>query len=170
MSRRRLPNNWRDRIELVIMEDSATEWSFTLQFKQGETPRGFKKIIGTLDVTLKHGGKHYFVDSMFLEAHFHNRKLGLLLYETAIKHLGSLTSCYWEASVKAKRAWKSIVRRYDWECDFFGGFLTVFNRNPRKSKRAYETLATFKSMTNGKQDRKLPTVSKFRQSSRNRGD
>ena len=139
---KRLPPNWRKRIEIVI-NNYKKSWSFSVKFKDGETPKGFKLHIGSLEVGTAKG--KFFVESIYVDEHFRDRRLGLLLYETALEHLGSLTTGYHDASSLARRCWNSLAKKYDWDCDFFGGYLHMYYK-PLKKRKNRETMATFKKM------------------------
>jgi GNAT superfamily N-acetyltransferase len=141
---KRLPPKWRERLELVI-EDGEGDWTFDIKFKKGQTPSGYRRSIGSLDVSeIDH---HHFVESIFIYPKFRRKGLGTLLYETAIKHLGSLSTRYHEASPNAQECWRKLAKKYEWETDYFGGFLQVFNKKLVKSrKKDRETLFTYKQM------------------------
>lgn len=128
---KRLPSNWRSRIELVYEEDKwafgnvkGSNISFVLQFKKGHTPSGFRQNIGMLHVE-KCGGK-WWVEQSFLDDHFCRRGLGTMLYTAALSRYGSLTTTYHKASDDAQGLWKSLVRTHRHETDFWKGELTVF--------------------------------------------
>jgi GNAT superfamily N-acetyltransferase len=141
---KRLPPKWRERIELVI-EDGKHDCGFVLKFKKGKTPAGCKNHIGSLEVSYTNG--YWFVESIFVNPKFRGKRLGMLLYETAIKHLGHLVTQYHNASKNAQSCWGSIVKRYEWEVDFFGGYLQVFDKKLLKSrKKSRETLFSYKKL------------------------
>lgn len=140
MTKRRLPSNWRSRIE-IIREDNLEiamgrgrfrcdpSIRFTLTFKKGRTPKGFRRLIGDLVITNK---SPYFVEGAEIDEYFVRRGLGTLLYRHALKKLGSLTTNYPSASVAAQGLWKSLTRAHHFKTDFFEGELTVFKRQVRR--------------------------------------
>jgi hypothetical protein len=127
--KRRLPANWRDRIEIVVADDSEENHGegtteFILRFKKGRTPKGFRSKIGYLICTENDNGNCY-IEDVDVEENFQNRKLGLMLYKHAISEFGNLNTFYHNASNQAKRVWQSLCNTHHYEADFFSGRLTV---------------------------------------------
>ena len=52
---------------------------------------------------------------------------GKILYQTALFHLGSISTYYHEASDKAKRVWKSLMKSFSFNENFFEQILTIKN-------------------------------------------
>ncbi len=112
---KRLPSNWRSRIEIIEHEPGE----FILQFKKGFTPRGFLRYIGRFIVEYKH------MEEAYLRSHFRGRGLGIMVYEHILHHYGELSTHYHRASPDAQRVWDSMSLRYPYKADFFTGVLTV---------------------------------------------
>ena len=94
-------------------------------------PKGYDKEAGvlTIDVNKKINGKLYNVIRYAdLDDSLKGKGYGKLLYETALFHLGTITTHYHESSCDAKRVWKSLHRRYKSEEDFFEQILTIYKR------------------------------------------
>lgn len=130
---KRLPSNWRQRIELTRHDDPVVYsghggrileamTTFKLSFKKGRTPRGFGRFIGDLMVDRS----SCFVAEASQDKHFCKRGLGTLLYTHALEQFGSLTTFFHDASPAAQGLWKSLVRRYPHKTDFFKGTVTIF--------------------------------------------
>lgn len=142
----RLPWNWRSRVEITRHDEPAISYArgrthldgsvqFTMSFKTGQTPKGFARHIGQLDICDK---SPYFVEDVELDDYFHKRGLGTLLYLHALNELGSLTTHYHSSSSAAKGLWRRLVRRLpSHRVDFFEGTLTIF---PKKLKGAENVL------------------------------
>ncbi len=119
---KRLPSNWRSRLEIVWEED-GDYIDLILQFKKGLTPRGCGRRIGCLDV-IRHG-QEIWVDETKLDLRFRRRGLGKLMYETMLKRFGNIHTLYHKASEDAQRVWKSLCKKYPFEADFFSGQLSL---------------------------------------------
>lgn len=128
--KKRLPSNWRKRIEFEVEEEEKCRFhdgSFQIRinFIKGKTPKGFMRYVGTLSVA-KCGGKNY-VEESDLEDVFQGRGLGKKLYLMALERCGSITTYYHEANQQAQYVWKSLIKKYRYDTDFFKGILTVWN-------------------------------------------
>lgn len=126
---KRLPWNWRDRIEVVIDPDDyhyCRDLTVTLRFKRGQTPRGYSKYVGSIYVAQYSGDPRWWVEESNVEEKFQGKGLGKLLYTTALKECKSLTTRYHNASEEAQRVWKSLIRHRRHEMDFMKGTLTVY--------------------------------------------
>jgi len=128
----RLPNNWRKRIEIVKTVESnkrSIVYAYLIQFKKGQTPKGFIKYIGELSVVHRRRPTDWtrnHVIEAHLEDKFIGRGLGYLLYTTALAEIGPLTTNYHSISSQAQKLWKRLSDEYRWCSDFFDGTLTVF--------------------------------------------
>lgn len=94
--------------------------------------------VGTLsvDVNKKVNGKRYnIVRYADLDICLQRKGYGKLLYQTALFHLGSLSTYYHEASDKAKRVWKSLIKSFSSDENFFEQILTIKKRRRRFSVR-----------------------------------
>lgn len=116
--RKHLPWNWRSRVEIIRYDETVMNCgrgrfrmnpaiSFTLTFKKGQTPKGFRKQIARLDIDNK---PPYFIESVEMDDYFVRRGLGTLLYFHALNQLGSLTTLYHRASKSAQGLWRFLVR------------------------------------------------------------
>lgn len=140
MRKTRLPWNWRSRVEITREDSSVTNTNcgrgrfriegsilFRLMFKKGQTPKGFNRWIGELDICNK---SPHFVQESGLDEYFFRRGLGTLLYTHALDQLGSLSTHYHSASESAQGLWRRLARtRRDSRFDFFAGTLTVFRKD-----------------------------------------
>jgi hypothetical protein len=120
---RRLPPNWRKRIELIHRNDEF-ENAFEIRFKKGQTPKGFFRSIGNLDIEIYDG--EAWVESADVEDHFRNRGLGTMMYEAAMNKFGALHTKYHDSSVSARWLWQSLTCKHLYKADFFSGQLTIF--------------------------------------------
>lgn len=143
MAKRRLPANWRDRLHIIREDNPAVSLGrgrfrcdpsirFMITFKEGRTPKGFRRFIGDLLITNK---PPYFVEGAEIDKHFVRRGLGTLLYQHALNQLGSLTTNYPSASVAARGLWKSLTRIHRFKTDFFAGELTIWNSTKARRKQ-----------------------------------
>jgi len=92
--------------------------------------------MGTLsiDVNKKVNGKLYnIVRYADLDTSLHRKGYGKLLYQTALFHLGCISTYYHEASDKAKRVWKSLMKSFSSNENFFEQILTIKKRRRRFS-------------------------------------
>ncbi len=135
--KRRLPPNWRSRIEITREDEPVVNSGrgrfrylmgsirFTLRFKKGQTPRGFRTWIGDLLICDE---EPYSVDGAEIDDYFVRRGLGTLLYLHALNELGSLTTLYHSASDAAKGLWRRLIRRTrSHKTDFWKGTLTIYS-------------------------------------------
>lgn len=138
---KRLPWNWRSRIEIIREDDPvvnsgrgcfrylADSIRFTLRFKKGQTPKGFRTRIGDLLICDE---EPYLVDEAAIDDYFVRRGLGTLLYLHVLNELGSLTTLYHSASNAAKGLWRGLIRRTrSHKTDFWEGTLTIHSRDLR---------------------------------------
>lgn len=135
----RLPWNWRSRVEITREDSPVTNCGrgrflidkgviFRLMFKKGQTPKGFNRWIGELDICNK---SPHFVQESGLDEYFFRRGLGTLLYTHALDQLGSLSTRYHSASEAAQGLWRLLVRMHRQKRDFFAGTLTIFSKGQR---------------------------------------
>lgn len=135
MAKRSLPPNWRSRLQITREDNPPVALGrgrfrcdptirFTLTFKKGRTPKGFRRLIGDLVITNK---SPYFVEGAEIDEYFVRRGLGTLLYQHALNQLGSLTTNYPRASAAAQGLWKSLTRIHRFKTDFFTGELTIWD-------------------------------------------
>ena len=82
--------------------------------------------IGYINVQKK--GKHNFVKVSSVINNYRGKGCGSMLYEHAIKELGSLSTNYHAASSLAQRVWKRLIKKYRHRDEFFSGVLTVFKK------------------------------------------
>jgi len=118
----KLPWNWRERIEIIHDDDSAGSVIFIIQFMNDKVPNGFSKLIGSL--TLEENDYHM-VENAWLDEKFRRRGLGREMYEHALKELGCISTTFHEASGMAQRVWKSLIRDYPHDPDFWAQRLVV---------------------------------------------
>lgn len=128
---RRLPWNWRDKLEIVFSENK-NEFKFTLQFKDGEEIEFFEKEVGSLSVEKK---QPYFVSVSDVEEYFRGRGQGKRLYLAAINRLGKLSSKYYNASTLAQNVWRSLAKDFYYEIDFWEGTITVYSQNSNSGQK-----------------------------------
>ena len=115
--KRRLPWNWKDR--LVLVQDvNDDDIEYKLRFRDGTTPKGFMKQIGSFYVSKN--TIHSEIDK-----HFQNRGLGFLCYRTILHDLGELRTKYWDASDHARSIWKKLVKCYPYKTEFWSNLLIV---------------------------------------------
>jgi len=88
---RRLPSNWRSRIE-IVEDEEAVRCTFTLQFRKGYTPKGFFRYIGTCLVD-----DELDISELDIQPRFQRRGLGTMLLKTALNRFGTL-EIYWRTS------------------------------------------------------------------------
>lgn len=129
---KRLPWNWRKRIEIRFKEDDCN-YTFFIQFKNKQEIEGFEKKIGVLTVDKE---EPYIVSVADIDEDFRRKGLGKQLYIKAIKKLGKLSTNYHEASSLAKYVWKSLANEYEHEFDFWEGILTVRNKKLKRGQKA----------------------------------
>jgi len=94
--------------------------------------------MGTLsiDANKKVNGKLYnIVRYADLDISLHRKGYGKILYQTALFHLGSISTYYHDASDKAKRVWKSLMKSFYSNENFFEQILTIKKRRRRFSVR-----------------------------------
>jgi hypothetical protein len=139
----KLPPNWRRNIEFeidgdefdddgVVLIDKCRNVTVRLQFKKGKTPTGFKKTIGEIVVDRD---ENCFVESARIDqARMRRRGLGKMMYSKAIETLGMISTDYHNASTDAQRVWRSLIRDFVYEADYFNPHLTVYNVKKRKEK------------------------------------
>jgi len=70
--KKRLPNNWRNRIEIIYEECGFDNHMFSLQFIRRKTPKGFQKQIGFLEIGFDKGIP-YIQESKLYNNYFKNR-------------------------------------------------------------------------------------------------
>lgn len=122
-----LPSNWRSRLEIV---SSDIDWFgrkallIELKFQKSKTPKGLNTYIGSITIDKNQGYVH---DSEIVER-LQGRKLGIMLYENALKQNGVISTSFHTASEQAQRVWKSLCKRYEYSSDFFKGILVVYNK------------------------------------------
>jgi len=131
MCQKRLPWDWRSRIEIVRYDNilMVGSISFEMLFKKGQTPRGFRSLIGGMDVSDE---SPYFIESVSFHDYFQRRGLGTLLYVHVLDQLGSLSTHYHAASDSAQGLWRRLVRTHDYKIDFFAGTLTIVRKGGSK--------------------------------------
>lgn len=130
----RLPCNWRSRIEIVREDFPEARYrsgkiTFELLFKKGQTPKGFCRYIGSLEVS---DSSPHFVDTVEIDEYFWRRGLGTLLYVYALNQLGTLSTRYHSASESAQGLWRSLVRNHNHRVDFFAGTLVISHKGGSK--------------------------------------
>ena len=122
MKRRRLPSNWRKRLELEVKENDK-HLELILKFAVGKTPKGFRSRVGYIVVDVDH--PHY-IESSYIDSYFRGRGLGSMLYKEVLHKYGSISTAYHSASLEAQKVWKSLMVNHKYQTDFFTGRLTVF--------------------------------------------
>lgn len=132
---RRLPWNWRQRIEIVRETSSSrsfvcrrikvTENHYELQFKKGMTPKGRSRTIGYLNIETYPSCLPYVAD-VWVDERLQGKGLGRWLYETALTDLGKLRTHYHRASKEAQRVWQGLIKRHRYTTDFWKNELTVY--------------------------------------------
>lgn len=133
MVKRRLPFNWRSRIEIVEEEECEfsghkiryVETRYVLTFIKGKTPKGFLTRIGDILVCVKDGEIEVEPE---INEWAKGRGLGKMLYEHVLNKHGSISTIYHEASPEARMVWDSLCRRFPFKTDFFSGKLKIMNR------------------------------------------
>jgi hypothetical protein len=144
--RKPLPKNWRKNLELVLGSEyrSFGQWNqydFRLVFKEGKTPKGYPREIGSLTIEAGHkDDRKFYVDVSYINERFQNKGLGTLLYTSAIQELGQLTTYYHSASWKAQKLWDRLRRmtgittmgcRFRSETNFFDQTLTLYRKRAK---------------------------------------
>lgn len=130
---RRLPWNWRQRIEIVLSPDPLDGTiSFILQWMEGKRP--FRsprdRRIGFLVID----PKGHICESL-VDDRFQRRGLGSMVYRHALKHFGQLTTEWHDHSRDARYVWDSLIAEYQYKTNFFSGRLTVYNRRRRRTSK-----------------------------------
>ncbi len=123
---KRLPSNWRSRIELVRRTGDVLEFDYCWRWIKGRTPRGWYREFGWF--TANEDG---YVCDVELETKFQGRGLGIAMYRRALQDNGFLRTKYHKASRQARRCWQSLVRDFRHKTDFWsvGGLLEVWYEN-----------------------------------------
>ena len=122
--RMKLPRNWRCYLSIVEQRYANKEIEYVLKLK---LPGKAQYIdIGYINVQKK--GKHNFVKVSSVINNYRGKGCGSMLYEHAIKELGSLSTNYHAASSLAQRVWKRLIKKYRHRDEFFSGVLTVFKK------------------------------------------
>lgn len=67
-----------------------------------------------------------YVNTVFVKTSYRGKGFGYQLYEFVLKEHGCLSTFYFSASDDAKRVWKSLVKKYKFETDFFNETLKVY--------------------------------------------
>jgi hypothetical protein len=131
-SKRRLPPNWKKRMEIVNVSKSprpyrygSYEHKFVLQFI-GTPPKGFARIQGSLTVSKR---KPHLVHVANVNHVFRFKGMGRLLYTSAIENLGQLTTDFTDASENAQRLWERLATEYQYKKT--RSRLTIFNKQKR---------------------------------------
>lgn len=124
----RLKKSWIDNLSISKSQEMQ-EWVFKYHL-----PSYPEAEIGTLEITRK----NYTVARAYLDKRLRNHGLGRLLYEIALHDLGKLSTQYLDASDMAQRTWKSLIRDYRYETDFWSGTLTC--SIPKKLRLSANTL------------------------------
>jgi len=130
----RLPRNWRQNIEFVVSKDDGPDGevlTIEIRFKAGKKPKGFGQDIGEITVYV---ANPCFIERSSIKEKMQHRGLGKELYMEACKELGKISTKYHEASEKAQRLWKSLIKEYKHELDFFDQRITLYPRKKRKKK------------------------------------
>lgn len=124
---KRLPSNWRSRIELVRLNEEkhcfpADHLYYVYRWCKGKTPRGWSRQFGFMIVD-----PNGYVEDVDLDKEFRGRKLGIAMYERALQDKGILRTRYHRASQEARQCWISLIRRHQHQTDFWahGGLLEV---------------------------------------------
>lgn len=73
-------------------------------------------------------GVHVYVNTVFIKTNYRGNGFGYKLYEFALKEHGCLSTFYYSASDDAKRVWKKLIKKYNYETDFFKETLTIYCR------------------------------------------
>ena len=120
--RRRLPSNWRKRLQ-ISERDFCNFTELQLHFQKGKTPKGFLNYVGEISVD---NTDDAYVEGVNILPYFRTRGLGRLLYKEILKRKGKMSTLYSSASPEAQRVWRSLIRDYKYETDFFTGRLTIF--------------------------------------------
>jgi GNAT superfamily N-acetyltransferase len=122
--RMKLPRNWRCYLSIVEQRYANKEIEYVLKLK---LPGKAQYIdIGYINVQKK--GKYNFVKVASVISNYRGKGCGSMLYEHAIKELGSLSTNYHAASSLAQRVWKRLIKKYRHCDEFFSGVLTVFKK------------------------------------------
>lgn len=128
----RLPWNWRDRIEIIDDDDCSSSIIFIIQFKEDQSPDGFGRLIGSLSIE---GDKPHMIENAWLDEKFRGRGLGRELYEHALIKLGIISTTFHEASGMAQRVWKSLIRDYKYDPNFWEQKLIVHHKKRRTNAK-----------------------------------
>ena len=122
---RKLPWNWRDRIELVRDDDwGGFHRAYRWQWIKGKTPRGFNhRWIGEILLC-----KENYIKNVELDDKFQGKGLGIAMYKRALHDSGVLRTRFHNIRPPARRCWMSLKRDYRHNIDFWaiGGLLEVF--------------------------------------------
>jgi predicted GNAT family acetyltransferase len=121
---KKLPRNWKDLLRIEETKYKNHDVEYNLYFTKKIV--GYKEQIGYLTISRK--GKLNIVRVASIELNMRGKGCGKMLYEHAIKQLGSLTTDYHKASNMAQLLWKRLVQLYRHKMDFFTGQLTVFKK------------------------------------------
>ena len=122
--RMKLPRKWRCYLSIVEQIYANKEIEYVLKLK---LPGKAQYIdIGYINVQKK--GKYNFVKVASVISNYRGKGCGSMLYEHAIKELGSLSTNYHAASSLAQRVWKRLIKKYRHRDEFFSGVLTVFKK------------------------------------------
>ncbi len=118
----KLPRNWRYCLIITEQRYSKKEIEYVLKIK---LPGKLQYMdIGYISIQIKR--KYNFVKVASVIAQYRGKGCGSMLYEHAIRELGSLSTKYHMASSLAQRLWKRLTKKYKHTDDFFTGVLTVF--------------------------------------------
>ena len=122
---RRLPPNWRKRIEFYKCPDEGFQHEYRVEFKKGRTPIGFGREIGFLTVDMEK--EHWVIETEIYDDRMRGRGLGKALYLMAVKHLGCISTIYHHGVSKdAQRVWKSLAKTHRHTLDFWTSRITVY--------------------------------------------
>jgi hypothetical protein len=124
IKRRKLPKNWK--LLLHIEEKKERNKNIEYKLKFIKDIEGYPSTIGYLIVAKK--GKKHMVLLSSVEVDMRGKGCGKMLYEHAIKKLGSLTTEYHKASSMAQVLWKRLIQLYSYKIDFFNGEITVYKK------------------------------------------
>lgn len=125
----RLPSNWRSRIEIVEVEENISQNNilfnfkynihiFTLQFRKGCTPKGYRRLIGQCTISTQQAT----ILTLEINHRFQRRRLGTMLLEKALNHFGTLSISWGHASEQGKHFYKwfskNIAVPGEWGSEF----------------------------------------------------
>jgi len=137
--KRKLPSNWRQRIEIVVDETikkkiyahiGYSTIVLTARFIKGKTPKGFHSKLGSaIFETIHSNGKNYLVELDIIEP-FQRRGLATMLFVKAIKNYLPNESMiiYWDScSRKGKMFYKWFAenKAKKYKTDLFTSTLTI---------------------------------------------